>query len=84
MKHLSKAVDVVVKAVAPLIGAWIETMPCADTLGVFAVAPLIGAWIETAKHPAISVKIRVAPLIGAWIETYLLVVVERSHLSPLS
>ena len=34
-------------AVAPLVGAWIETVINALNNGVFEVAPLVGAWIET-------------------------------------
>ena len=56
--------------VAPLAGAWIETLT--DTmLDVRAkVAPLAGAWIETsAEQSAQSNSVAVAPLAGAWIET---------------
>ena len=36
-----------VKKVAPLVGAWIETYKSPDVLNVCNVAPLVGAWIET-------------------------------------
>ena len=36
-----------VKAVAPLVGAWIETQMIAQELQEDQVAPLVGAWIET-------------------------------------
>ena len=56
-------------SVAPLAGAWIETVL---TIFIFlrrSVAPLAGAWIETSTYNyAYSVNI-VAPLAGAWIET---------------
>ena len=55
--------------VAPLAGAWIETLHfVCNPFGLF-VAPLAGAWIEThfnVDYPLIQI---VAPLAGAWIET---------------
>ena len=56
--------------VAPLVGAWIETI--SSSLGVhpLAVAPLVGAWIETRKAQEVEFRNRVAPLVGAWIETF--------------
>ena len=33
--------------VAPLVGAWIETVPNIGDGKIFRVAPLVGAWIET-------------------------------------
>ena len=33
--------------VAPLVGAWIETLVTVSSLSVDTVAPLVGAWIET-------------------------------------
>ena len=35
--------------VAPLVGAWIETLQQFGTVATFYVAPLVGAWIETSK-----------------------------------
>ena len=54
--------------VAPLAGAWIETLPVAD-LRAGNVAPLAGAWIETPARPRHPREPTVAPLAGAWIET---------------
>ena len=34
-------------AVAPLVGAWIETRAVCRVIGFPVVAPLVGAWIET-------------------------------------
>ena len=34
-------------SVAPLVGAWIETVRLYRFSEVFGVAPLVGAWIET-------------------------------------
>ena len=34
-------------AVAPLVGAWIETGIFETLGGIVSVAPLVGAWIET-------------------------------------
>ena len=55
--------------VAPLTGAWIETMPIrlGDVNDI--VAPLTGAWIETALPRSQRQSPDVAPLTGAWIET---------------
>ena len=58
-------------AVAPLAGAWIETVTAILPLTPSEVAPLAGAWIETTAlyrlyHYAL---LQVAPLAGAWIET---------------
>ena len=56
-------------AVAPLVGAWIETSYLNLLFFKLLVAPLVGAWIEThyLLHP-LQQKL-VAPLVGAWIET---------------
>ena len=55
--------------VAPLVGAWIETIGLYSACSAFHVAPLVGAWIETiCKQEGYQVNI-VAPLVGAWIET---------------
>ena len=58
-----------VKKVAPLVGAWIETYKSPDVLNVCNVAPLVGAWIETSVMGLTKLKNKVAPLVGAWIET---------------
>ena len=34
-------------AVAPYVGAWIETLECVIDLRSCGVAPYVGAWIET-------------------------------------
>ena len=54
--------------VAPLAGAWIETLACLMYPSRLYVAPLAGAWIETLASDAF-LDARVAPLAGAWIET---------------
>ncbi len=57
-------------AVAPRVGAWIETRyeqhpdgRCRD------VAPRVGAWIETTRIRSRRRFTEVAPRVGAWIET---------------
>ena len=60
-----------VTIVAPLAGAWIETVRSALSASIMAVAPLAGAWIETTDRPAAPDIASVAPLAGAWIETLL-------------
>ena len=55
--------------VAPLVGAWIETIADAVVISLALVAPLVGAWIETWLEAAEPHASRVAPLVGAWIET---------------
>ena len=58
------------KMVAPLAGAWIETMSAFDVPVKMPVAPLAGAWIETSMGArACKNGFGVAPLAGAWIET---------------
>ena len=37
------------QAVAPIAGAWIETLQCGLARYVARVAPIAGAWIETRK-----------------------------------
>ena len=37
-------------AVAPLVGAWIETPDRGKFMAECEVAPLVGAWIETMKN----------------------------------
>ena len=56
-------------AVAPLVGAWIETVFSAIYDNFKMVAPLVGAWIETFFTKFDFSKFLVAPLVGAWIET---------------
>ena len=57
--------------VAPLVGAWIETLDLEVISTDPLVAPLVGAWIETDVLTPITGEVRVAPLVGAWIETAL-------------
>ena len=57
--------------VAPLVGAWIETLDVTDILLCSPVAPLVGAWIETRVRQQFTQERIVAPLVGAWIETQL-------------
>ena len=37
-------------SVAPLVGAWIETLAEQDKKSKAEVAPLVGAWIETGQE----------------------------------
>ena len=39
-----------VNAVAPYVGAWIETSRSVVRYAGFCVAPYVGAWIETCHH----------------------------------
>ncbi len=58
------------KNVAPITGAWIETLICAIIHPPdLAVAPITGAWIETLQLLSGWIIIDVAPITGAWIET---------------
>ena len=61
-------------AVAPLVGAWIETRYVQTRTEQMQVAPLVGAWIETVQIRGTTKVVSVAPLVGAWIET------EQNHL----
>ena len=55
--------------VAPLVGAWIETLQPLTNVMPNVVAPLVGAWIETKRVQSYWFYLDVAPLVGAWIET---------------
>ena len=56
-------------AVAPYVGAWIETSNETPLPYECLVAPYVGAWIETEHAIAFFKKLEVAPYVGAWIET---------------
>ena len=56
-------------AVAPHVGAWIETSEDAEVAKTDGVAPHVGAWIETFCRITKRTIMRVAPHVGAWIET---------------
>ena len=56
-------------AVAPYVGAWIETGGKITNNILYYVAPYVGAWIETQRIVGFPVKRKVAPYVGAWIET---------------
>ena len=57
-------------AVAPHVGAWIETSAREkDPYEPLTVAPHVGAWIETKKCERTNDHQEVAPHVGAWIET---------------
>ena len=57
------------RKVAPLVGAWIETVIGRKMSDWVRVAPLVGAWIETQSEYDTKIEELVAPLVGAWIET---------------
>ena len=56
-------------AVAPFVGAWIETSVTSPATYPVCVAPFVGAWIETLVYEGAVVGTTVAPFVGAWIET---------------
>ena len=56
-------------AVAPYVGAWIETCVPRLKRQIEVVAPYVGAWIETTEVDIKRVLDLVAPFVGAWIET---------------
>ena len=56
-------------AVAPYVGAWIETEKQVNRHRASYVAPYVGAWIETPKFGDADTCPIVAPYVGAWIET---------------
>ena len=68
LKHDKKQKDKDI-IVAPLVGAWIETVKLTCEQIRTQVAPLVGAWIETQTHQQDLQNEQVAPLVGAWIET---------------
>ncbi len=57
------------EAVAPSVGAWIETNMKYQAMQTCVVAPSVGAWIETRMFGVPVEKHGVAPSVGAWIET---------------
>ena len=57
------------RSVAPRVGAWIETVLRMTSAKFLMVAPRVGAWIETNYSNINSQKQFVAPRVGAWIET---------------
>ena len=59
----------VVSGVAPLVGAWIESVCLKNDINNFKVAPLVGAWIERSNNKPTTYSRSVAPLVGAWIES---------------
>ena len=56
-------------AVAPYVGAWIETLKVRLSDLPSLVAPYVGAWIETFPRVVVEELSDVAPYVGAWIET---------------
>ena len=56
-------------AVAPHVGAWIETHSIYVLQSIPRVAPHVGAWIETSLWKYDEQQENVAPHVGAWIET---------------
>ena len=56
-------------AVAPRVGAWIETIYDNGETQTGCVAPRVGAWIETGVRAHTDGTTVVAPRVGAWIET---------------
>ena len=72
LKNKTKSDDDLCKiAVAPFVGAWIETYRRFRKKRYMAVAPFVGAWIETPDYIKTQLLSAVAPFVGAWIETRL-------------
>ena len=70
LKNNTKSDDDLCKiAVAPFVGAWIETISHLCIPAGLGVAPFVGAWIETSQIQEFLRKTVVAPFVGAWIET---------------
>ena len=62
--------------VAPLVGAWIETLIVYLSKNLLCVAPLVGAWIETKKRRAeVEELVRSHPLWVRGLKLYQRVVV---------
>ena len=62
----------VIFAVAPFAGAWIEIETCRAMYGRGDVAPFAGAWIEIHRIRGQTTLTLVAPFAGAWIEIVVL------------
>ena len=70
-------------AVAPFVGAWIETRKYYEIEHVSEVAPFVGAWIETVVSLSLVLMCHVAPFVGAWIETCVVVIQGPSAILSL-
>ena len=57
-----------INAVAPFAGAWIEILKNVENAVKEIVAPFAGAWIEITSQFYSEEQDRVAPFAGAWIE----------------
>ena len=69
LKHELMCLEIVLRYVAPFVGAWIETALSLLPTTTIDVAPFVGAWIETPTATPIGKGKTVAPFVGAWIET---------------
>ena len=69
LKHCCTLLPGRLPAVAPYVGAWIETANRWYIVENENVAPYVGAWIETSNTLANTLLTHVAPYVGAWIET---------------
>ena len=65
-----------INAVAPFAGAWIEIQQKNYTTNLLHVAPFAGAWIEIITSSGKIIDILVAPFAGAWIEIVILCIVR--------
>ena len=70
LKHIDTSRNITCSAVAPYMGAWIETLRDGKAGGINGVAPYMGAWIETFWSFLRRKQFLVAPYMGAWIETF--------------
>ena len=81
LKRLTSSSAFLTVAVAPFVGAWIETTTSPLLITICNVAPFVGAWIETRKIlPFPRFPIPVAPFVGAWIETYGIIILGALEL----
>ena len=69
LKRADRKLVYIQEAVAPRVGAWIETSCRLAWRPVRHVAPRVGAWIETIDVRDLVILKEVAPRVGAWIET---------------
>ena len=69
LKHSTYCTTNAAPSVAPLVGAWIETL---NVLHYKRVSVSHPSWVRGLKHNIMDImitEINVAPLVGAWIET---------------
>ena len=67
---MAASVAVLLSAVTPFVGVWIETGERLVRYRQVAVTPFVGVWIETRQRRMRRMPLTVTPFVGVWIETF--------------